>query len=56
MREFWDVIYLTEEGQWLTRFGNARQHGSEGDDVPPDLYGWDVECILVMNPEVVVEV
>ena len=35
----YDAIYLTEEGQIKTRFST------------PSLYGWDCECILIMNPE-----
>ena len=33
----YDVIFLTNEGQWATRFGDI------------NLYGWDIECILIMN-------
>lgn len=34
----YDAIFLTENGQVETRFGE------------PSLYGWDCECVLVMNP------
>ena len=34
-----DAIYLTEKGEERTRF------------TTPNLYGWDCECILVMNPD-----
>lgn len=34
-----DAIWLTEEGQWKTRMTN-----------PKNLYGWDCESILVLNP------
>ena len=33
-----DGIYLTAEGQWATRLTHPRH-----------LYGWDCECILIMN-------
>ena len=32
-----DAVYLTEAGQDATRFSD------------PGLYGWDCECVLVMN-------
>jgi len=35
----YDAIYLTEKGQKETRFST------------PSLYGWDCECVLIMNPE-----
>lgn len=38
----YDAIYLTWNGQCETRFSK-----------PMDLYGWDCECILIMNPDVV---
>ena len=34
----YDAIFLTEKGQHETRFSE------------PSLYGWDCECVLVMNP------
>ena len=34
-----DAIYLTEKGEQETRFES------------PGLYGWDCECVLVMNPD-----
>lgn len=34
-----DAIYLTEKGEAETRLS-----------VPYDLYSWDCECILIMNP------
>jgi hypothetical protein len=37
----YDAIHLTERGQIATRFGE------------PSLYGWDCECVLVMNPDCV---
>ena len=36
-----DSIFLTEKGQQETRFSH------------PGLYGYDCECVLVMNPECV---
>ena len=44
MAKDYDVIKLTDEGQWKTRLTN------------PSLYGWDCECILIMNPDVVTNV
>jgi hypothetical protein len=35
----YDAIYMTDSGQAATRFGN------------PSLYGWDCECVLIMNPK-----
>ena len=40
----YDAIYLTDKGQMETRF------------TMPDLYGWDCECVLVMNPDCVTQV
>ena len=39
VRRGYDAIYLTERGQIATRFSK------------PSLYGWDCECVLVMNPD-----
>jgi len=39
--QIFDVVYLTEEGQWDTRFSN------NGCDY--NLYGWDCESILILN-------
>lgn len=39
-----DAIHLTEKGQDETQFGN------------PNLYGWDCESVLVMNPSLVRQV
>ena len=36
-----DAIYLTERGQEETRFSD------------PSLYGWDCECILILNPKTI---
>lgn len=33
----YDCIFLTDEGQWVTRFTEL------------SLYGWDIESILVLN-------
>ena len=38
-----DAIYLTEAGQWKTRLLMG-----------PNLYGWDCECVLILNPAGVV--
>jgi len=45
-----DAIFLTEKGQWETRTL------SETYTVPnkiQDLYGWDVECLLILNKKAV---
>ena len=34
----YDAIYLTDKGQWATRFSR-----------PNTLYGWDCETLLVLN-------
>lgn len=34
----YDAIWLTVKGERETRFGQ------------PSLYGWDCECVLIMNP------
>lgn len=39
--DIFDVIYLTEEGQWKTRMPFKNHEYS--------LYGWDCESILIMN-------
>lgn len=39
----YDAILLTEEGQWKTRLSQ------------PNLYGWDIECMLVMNFNIIEE-
>lgn len=38
MAKKYDAIYLTEHGQWKTRLSQ-----------PYSLYGWDCECVLVLN-------
>lgn len=38
----YDAIYLTEAGQWRTRLSH-----------PHHLYGWDCECILILNKHVI---
>lgn len=37
----YDAVYLTRNGEVETRFGDK------------SLYGWDCECVLVMNPDCV---
>ena len=37
----YDLVHLTEEGQEHTRFSS------------PGLYGWDCECSVILNPEVI---
>jgi hypothetical protein len=37
-----DAIHLTDNGQQVTRFSE------------PSLYGWDCECVLIINPEGVI--
>lgn len=44
----WDGIYLTEEGQYATRF-SPTVNG-------PSLYGWDLESLLLFNSECIAEV
>lgn len=39
-----DAIWLTTEGQWATRLTR-----------PFNLYGWDCESVLIMNPDSVYE-
>lgn len=39
-----DAIWLTNEGQWQTRFSQ-----------PINLYGWDCETVLIMNKKCVYE-
>ena len=39
MRDY-DAIHLTDEGQWETRL------------TQPNLYGWDCECTLWLNPKI----
>lgn len=40
LKEGVDAIYLTENGQSCTRFSR-----------PQNLYGWDCECVLILNPD-----
>lgn len=39
----YDAVYLTKNGQYETRFSM------------PNLYGWDIECMLVMNLDILEE-
>lgn len=39
-----DAIWLTKNGQDVSRFSE-----------PCNLYGWDCECILIMNPNIIDE-
>jgi hypothetical protein len=39
-----DAIWLTDNGQWDTRLST-----------PADLYGWDCESVLVLNPRCIKE-
>lgn len=50
-----DVIYLTDEGQWRTRFPNKGWIDGDGNRIwekkttdyrKYSLYGWDCECVL----------
>lgn len=36
----YDAMWLTAEGQWRTRLTS------------PNLYGWDVETVFIMNPKI----
>ena len=38
----YDAIMLTEKGERETRFSRPRS-----------LYGWDCECVLILNPETI---
>lgn len=40
-----DAIFLTERGQWKTRLSH-----------PKNLYGWDCETVLILNPKSIVEI
>jgi hypothetical protein len=44
MAKNWDAIYLTAKGQWATRLSLGH-----------NLYGWDCESVLVMNPTCVAQ-
>jgi len=39
-----DAIWLTDSGQIKTRFST-----------PHNLYGWDCECVCILNPKVIYE-
>ena len=39
--KMFDAVYLTEEGQWKTRFSN--------NGCTYNLYGWDCESLLILN-------
>jgi len=39
--QMFDAVYLTEEGQWSTRFS--------GNGCDYNLYGWDCESLLILN-------
>jgi len=41
----YDVIELTYQGQCTTRLSH-----------PHSLYGWDVACILILNPDIITNV
>lgn len=38
LAEMYDAIWLTEKGQWETRYSQ-----------PMSLYGWDCESVLILN-------
>jgi len=40
-KELFDVIYLSENGQWKTRFSCK--------ECQYNLYGWDCESVLILN-------
>ncbi len=47
----YDAIYLTENGQHETRF--HREYNRSIDNFT--LYGWDVECVLILNFDCIVK-
>jgi hypothetical protein len=42
IREDCDALILTEAGEWNTRYSK-----------PVNLYGWDCECVLMLNDKIV---
>jgi hypothetical protein len=42
MAKQYDAIHLTARGQWATRL-----------TTPRNLYGWDCECVFVMNKDAI---
>ena len=51
--EYYDAIWLTNKGQAETR--HPRPIMQEGHCMPPNLYGWDFDTVLILNPDCVVE-
>jgi len=48
MSKDWDVVWLTDSGQWETRY-------DEDDRIAgPNLYGWDLESMLVLNKNCII--
>lgn len=45
IQQEYDVIELTDAGQWATRLSH-----------PYSLYGWDVSCSLILNPDVIINI
>ena len=43
IKQMYDVIYLTKQGQEETRLTN----------IDVNLYGWDCECVLILNKDIV---
>lgn len=53
----YDAIWLTDEGEWSTRFPNLYNLSNRIDvDIDFTLYGWDCETMLVLNKEAIVDV
>lgn len=50
MAQDWDGVFLTDKGQVETRYGTCGSLRS------PNLYGWDLESLLILNPEAIVNV
>ena len=43
LKQQYDALYLTENGQYETHYPDSKL-------TPIDFFGWDVETVLIMNP------